>query len=569
MKKTVPAALITSLIALASNEAISEPAASAASRADAALMEFAKPGQPGCAVGVFQNGVTAYQGAFGLANVEHNVPIYPQHTVFETGSVSKQFTAASVLLLVQDGKLALGGDIRKYLPEMPDYGDVITVDHLLHHTSGLRDYIDLRWMMGKDWWGVTTEEEALALIAQQQGLNFPPGTKYGYSNTNYFLLSQIVKRASGKSLADFAKQRLFAPLGMTSTYFSQALGEITPNHASGYALNDDGALEARTVRSLAYGDSEIQTTIPDLAKWQRNFDDPKVGGARLIADLEQNGVLRDGRRIEMARGLEVFAEGTGYRGLRTVTHNGGTWDGFRSEVLRLPGLKFSIAILCNSDATRPPEVRNKIAEIFLEGQIPNSPRIDAQPADPDPAADAVAKFMEKNKGLLGLYYNRDDILVRRIELSDGKLWYVRSPQSRTELAPEDDGRLRFRGTKIRLVVEPPSAAAPQRIRLLGETPATLEKVEPASSDTKTLFEHAGAYLRREAGDARFLFVVKDGKLAVVAPPDGIGSLKPAFKDAYLNEEGNVAFMFQRDASGRVTSMLYDNDRVRNIVFTRQ
>jgi CubicO group peptidase (beta-lactamase class C family) len=571
MPTKMPIALIMSLMVLAPANVWAEPVADAKSRADAVMAKFAKPGEPGCAAGVFQNGAILYQGAFGLANMEHTIPIYPQHTVFEVGSVSKQFTAASILLLAQDGQLKLTDDIRKFLPEIPDTGRIITIDHLLHHTSGLRDYIELRWMMGMSWWAVTTEEDALALIAKQKALNFPPGTRYGYSNTNYFLLSQIVKRVSGKPLADFAKERLFTPLGMTNTYFSSTLGKVTPNHASGYALQEDGSFEARSVRSLAYGDSRIQTTIPDLAKWQRNFDDPKVGGAPLIKNFEQNGVLNDGRTIDMARGLEVLGRGSGYRGQRTVMHQGATWDGFRAEVMRLPNLKLSIAILCNSDRLSPSLVRNEIADIFLEGKIQEPPRAQAAAADREPAPDAVAKFLETNKDVLGVYWNREDMLVRRIELADGKLWYVRSPQSRTELAPESDGSLRFRGAPVRLSVEPPSAG-PQRIRLISNSPATFEKVEPASTDLKTASEFVGVYanpIGGDMGDARFVFALKDGNLQVVTPPDGIGPLKLVFKDAYLNDLGNVFFLFQRDAAGRVTSVLYDNDRVRNLVLTRQ
>ena len=554
-------AFLLSAIAGAAAAISADQAKDIKSRADAAMAKYAERGHPGCAVGAYQDGKTLYEGAFGLANLEHSVPIDPKRTVFDIASVSKQFTAASILLLVQDGKLKLDDDIRKYLPEMPDYGHVITIDHLLHHTSGLRDYITLRLMSGKGWWGDSTEQDGLDLIARQKGLNFNPGAKHIYSNTGYFLASVIVRRVSGKTLASFAQERIFKPLGMTNTYFEDRLGRVTPHYASGYTPQDEGTFEVRSTRWAEYGDGGLRTTIPDIAKWQRNFDGPKVGGTWLIEQLEQKGVLNDGRKIQYARGLEVFdQEGEGYHGLRTVEHSGAEWTGYRSNVMRITRDKLSIAALCNSGEANPVQLTKEIADVFMEGKLP--PQQVATDQDPEPKPGAPLSVSDLPPTLLGVYWNREDVKVRRIELSDGKLWYVRSSQSRSELVPIGNGQFRMIGVPAKSIVEMlPSKTGPQIIRIVSRTPATLEKVEPFSP--AALPDYVGTYTSGELDNASMTFEIDDGKLT------GFDGLTPAFKDAFLASGNEMLLRFQRNASGRVTSLLVDLPSVRNMAYTRE
>jgi CubicO group peptidase (beta-lactamase class C family) len=542
-----------------------KPNVDATSRADALLKENEKPGHPGCAVGVYQNGETLYEGAYGLANVEHGVPIDPQRTVFNIASVSKQFTAASILLLVQDGKLKLDDDIRKYLPEIPDYGHTITIEHLLHHTSGLRDYTELWWFSGNDRWGYADDRDALKAISNQQGLDFTPGSKHAYSNTGYLLMSLIVQKVSGKTLAEFAKERIFSPLGMKTTYFKETLGRVTPHIASGYALGSDNVFQTRSSGWTPYGDTGLHTTVGDLAKWQRNFDEPKVGGGRLIRQLEQKGVLNSGKEIEYARGLQVYDKG--YRGIRTVRHEGGTWDGYRADLMRLPSEKFSIAVLCNSNNVNPIALGKRLADIYMEGKFPKPAQDAAVDRKPEPAPNSLVPISEDHLKLLGVYWNREDMSIRRIERSDGNVWYVRSPESRSELAPIANGQFLMLGVQTRVVIKPmPSDNDRNLVQVASETPAILEKVEPFSSATNALDEFAGTYTNHEL-DARWTFVIKDGKLTGLAPIE-LENLNPVFKDAFLDGYGAVLLVFQRDGSGRVTSLLVDTVRIRNMTFTR-
>jgi CubicO group peptidase (beta-lactamase class C family) len=565
-----PRALVLTLVACAPSQFMAQDTLTAQTRAaDSVLAAYARPNAPGCAVGAYQDGRTLYAGAFGLANLEHGIPIDPARSVFEVGSVAKQFTAASALLLVQDGKLRLDDDIRRYLPELPDLGHVITIDQLLHHTSGLRDYLDVVWVKGTSRWTHMPEAEVLDLIASQRTLNFTPGSKYAYSNTGYVLLSVIIRRVSGKSLAVFAHERIFAPLGMTATGFTETLGTVTPHLAYGYASTGDRSFEARSDRVMAYGDSKVRTTLGDLARWQRNFDDPKVGGAELIRGLEEHAVLIGGRRVDYGRGLFVSGVGSGYHGARTVSHSGGTWDGYRADVMRLADHQFSTVVLCNVDQAEGFifEIVSGLTDIFTAGRLPEPPRAVVAAPDTTVTSEAPGDVTALSAGLVGTYWNREEILVRRIEVSDGKLWYVRSPESRTELAPLANGQWRMRGAGTRTVVEPvASRTGPRIVRVAGRDTSVMQRVEPYATDA--VQEYAGTYTSPEIGDARVVFAVKDRRLVLETPMDGVDSLVPAFRDALLNNNGDALFVFQRNAAGRVTSVLVDTRRMRNLMLTR-
>jgi CubicO group peptidase (beta-lactamase class C family) len=563
--KILPMLLLALIVDAPVFAAETDKSMDAKTRADAVLKEYDKPGNPGCAVGVYQNGNVLYEGAYGLANLEHSVPIDPQRTVFDIGSVSKQFTAASILLLAQDGKLKLDDDIRKYLPEIPGYGHTITIDHLLYHTSGLRDYTVLWLFSRKSAWDYTSDQDALKMLSRQSALDFTPGSKYAYSNTGYFLMSLIVQRVSGKTLADFAHERIFSPLNMKNTYFEGTLGRVTPHRASGHVHQGDNAFQARKNGWTPYGDGGVHTTVGDLAKWQRNFDEPKVGGAWLIQQLEQKGVLNNGKEIEYARGLEVYDKG--YQGIRTIMHDGGTWEGYRASLMRFPGEKFSVAALCNSGNAEPGKLRNQLSDIFMEEKFPKPAQEAEADQKPKPARNS-ASVRKVSPQLLGTYWNREDVTVRRIERSGGKLWYVRSPESRSELAPIEDGQLQMLGVSTRVVIKPmPSENGRQIVQVVSQTPAILEKVEPFSMDAKTLNDYVGIYTHPELDDVRWTFVVEDGTLTLPSLQDEIAALTPAFKDAFLVGD-EIIFVFQRDSSGRVTSLLLDTVRVRNMVFTR-
>jgi CubicO group peptidase (beta-lactamase class C family) len=332
-----------------------------AQKIDALFAQWSKPDTPGCALNVVKDGATIYQHNYGLADVEHSVPITGS-TVFHVGSVSKQFTAFAIYLLAKEGRLSLDDDIRKYLPELHDFGKPITIRHLLHHTSGLRDQWQLLNLSSWRPDDVITQQDVLQMIWRQRELNFAPGERFMYSNTGYTLLGVIIERVSGMSLRQFTDERIFKPLGMEHTHFHEHYGDLVPNRAYSYDRLPDGGYTYVALSYSTVGPSSLFTTAEDLARWDENFYSGRIGGKDLLAQMQQQGRLNSGKEIDYASGLEIGQ----YRGLETVYHNGGD-AGFRAEILRLPEAHFSVITLCN--ATDTPLPSRQISGILLTSRM--------------------------------------------------------------------------------------------------------------------------------------------------------------------------------------------------------
>jgi CubicO group peptidase (beta-lactamase class C family) len=316
---------------------------------------------PGCALGVDRNGKTLYEHGYGMADIEHGVAISPTATVSNAGSISKQFTAFAIHLLAQEGRLSLDDDVRKYLPELNDFGRTITIQHLLHHTSGLRDYNDLLGLAGRRLYeDVLTEDDILSAAWRQKALNFAPGDEFLYSNTGYVLLGLIVQRVSGQSMARFAKERIFAPLGMRHTEVHENYGDLLQGRAYSYVKGPDNRYRYIAFSSSYVGAAGVFTTVRDLTRWGRNLDDGQVGGRELVEQMQVPGLLNGAREIYYGSGLWVAR----YRGLKTVEH-AGVGAGYRAELLRFPEQRFSVALLCNADDVDPELQARKVADVFL------------------------------------------------------------------------------------------------------------------------------------------------------------------------------------------------------------
>jgi CubicO group peptidase (beta-lactamase class C family) len=371
MRKAYLALISTALLAAAATGHAEAPPAAAAvlapatteQRVDALLAAWDLPGMPGCAVAVIRDGKLIYRRGVGMADLEREAPIAPT-TPFHVASMSKQFTAFAIYLLAQDGKLSLDDDIRKYLPELHDFGKTITIRHLLHHTSGLRDQWSLLLLAGWRLDDVITEDDIFGLLQRQQELNFAPGKEFLYSNTGFTLLGMIVKRVSGKPLPAFAQERIFGPLGMTHTMFHDDYGTLVKGRASSYEPLPAGGYRYVALSYSNVGATSLFTTVDDLALWDRNFYDGKVGGKDLLTQMQTRGELGNGKPIDYASGL-VIGE---YRGLKTVAH-GGADAGYRSELLRFPDQHFSVAILANAGDFNTGKVTRMIADIYLEQQL--------------------------------------------------------------------------------------------------------------------------------------------------------------------------------------------------------
>jgi CubicO group peptidase (beta-lactamase class C family) len=336
--------------------------AAVAAQVDALFARFAAAPGPGCAVAVVDRGRVVFARGYGLADLDRRVRITPD-TVFDIASTSKQFTAASILLLVERGRLALDDDVRKYLPELPRPagGAVITLRHLLYHTSGLPDYIELLTRSGKGMADVTTDADAMAVLAAHPALEFAPGSAFHYSDSGYFLLSQVVRRATGESLRDFAAGNLFAPLGMRDTEFLDDETHASPRRAVAYSPAPGGGFRRDESAWNQTGDGAVNTTVLDLARWDENFSTGAVGGRRLIDDLLTPGTLDDGHPLPYAGGLNLDQ----YRGLRRIRH-AGSWVGYSAELMRLPERRLSVITLCNLGSANPTSLCQQVADVFLE-----------------------------------------------------------------------------------------------------------------------------------------------------------------------------------------------------------
>ena len=347
---------------------------------DALFAKWNRTDTPGAAVAVVMDGKTVYRRAFGMADIEQARPLTPA-TPIHVASLSKQFTAFSVLLLAQQGRLSLDDDIRKYLPELPDFGTTIRIHHLLNHTSGLRDQLNLLALAGWRMDDVITDDDVMYLVRRQRALNFAPGTEYTYSNTGYTLLSAIVQRASGRSLAAYAKENILEPLGMKHTFFHERYSDLVAGRANSYEPGPAGGYTSVALSFSNIGPTSLFTTTDDLLRWNKNFDDASVGGKALLALMQTPGKLNDGTVLDYAHGLSVGA----YRGIRKVDHSGAD-AGFRSHLMRFPEQGLMIVVAANGGDVLASRLSQRIADIYLDGKLAPLPKPIPNFADSVPAA---------------------------------------------------------------------------------------------------------------------------------------------------------------------------------------
>jgi CubicO group peptidase (beta-lactamase class C family) len=403
-----------------------------AQQVDGLFAAWSQPDHPGCAVGVLRNGKMLYSHGYGLADIEHDAAITPA-TVFHVASVSKQFTAMAIHLLAEDGKLSLDDDVRKYLPELHDFGKTITIRHLLYHTSGLRDQWDLLLLAGWRMSDLITEQDILDLVWRQQALNFPPGAEHLYSNTGYTLLGIIVKRVSGRSLREFTDERMFRPLGMGHSQFHDQYWSLVKHRAVSYIPLPDPEQQGYRSIALSYsnvGATSLFTTVEDLARWDENFYSGRVGGKELLARMLAKGVVNDGSELAYASGLMIGD----YRGLKVVEHSGGD-AGFRAQLTRFPDQHFSAIVLCNAGEADTWLLSRKLADIYLADELGPAP---AQAETATPAEVKIDPKVNPERDRLqayaGTYYSSELNAVYIVSARAGTL-FVRYPRGELELHP--------------------------------------------------------------------------------------------------------------------------------------
>ncbi len=374
---------------------------------------------PGAAVAIVHNGEIIHLAGYGNANLDYEIPITPS-TVFNVGSCAKQFTAMAIAILVKEGKISLGDDIRKYIPELNDFGHTITIRHLLHHTSGLREYLVLMHMAGyhdDDFWD---RERALKVITRQKDLNFMPGEEYLYSNTDYALLGEIVVRTVKQPLSVFARKNIFDVLKMSNTNFFEDYQMIIKNRSDCYFPRPDHYLKG-TITTNWPGAGYLFTTAEDIAKWLLNFDNQTLGKDLMDIFLSR-GTLNNGEANAYGFGL-VHDE---YQGKKRYGHDG-AHSGFSAIIRFYPDDRFGVAIFYNhNNWFNVGRVANKVADIFLElKSIQYTPFYKAPPR--------IYLDSETLNRFVG-FYNME-LGDFQILLDKGKLYYTSPGEKLDELIP--------------------------------------------------------------------------------------------------------------------------------------
>ena len=503
--------------------------------------------EPGCSVGVSRAGQPATFRSYGSADLEHAVPVTAD-TIMEAGSVSKQFTATSILMLAQDGKLALTDDIRKYVPEMPDYGTPITINHLLTHTSGLRDWSDVSVIAG---WPrsdvVRSNQEVLLILSKQKNLNFKPGEQYSYTNAGFSLAAIIVERVSGKTLPDFTRDRIFKPFGMTHTSWRDNFRRVVPNRAIAY--RNKTATEGYTQEMPfedTYGHGALLTTAQDLLTWNDVLTSRKMGEF-VTSKLEEQAVLTNGRKLAYARGLQHAT----YKGQHEISHGGST-AAYRTWVGRYPDLKMSVAVLCNGAGIDANKLGRDAIEQMRTDAVPKAAASVGKPTDAE-ASQLPGYYLDERTGHAALIVMRDGVLKFMDPAADSarEVTLVRVAERSYKRGAND---MTFKTGAIE------SRSADGEI-------TTFRKTELYNPPAAELESAVGRYSSAEA-NALIDVTVKDGHLILTPSdrPSVAQTLMPLWKDTYKDEEGYIVLV--RDTGGKVNGIRFTHPRVFSMTFAR-
>ena len=371
-------------------------------KVDQLFTEWNRSDSPGAALAVTRDGEIIYKQGYGTANLEYDIPI-TTGTIFDIASVSKQFAGFAIATLLHEGKLSLDDDIRMYLPDVPDFGNRITIRHLLHHTSGLRDWVQSLVIAGDMMDDVISFKHILKMARHQKTLNFEPGTEFLYSNTGYNLLAEIVEKVTGDSFREWTDTHIFKPLAMTNTHFHDDYQMILKHRAYSYQTVENDRFKHAVNNTTALGSSSLCSTVEDLAKWILNFDDVRIGGQTVVEQMHQRGVLNNGEQINYAFGLNIGE----YRTLRTVGHSG-SWRGFRSHLMRFPDQKFGVVILCNLDTFNPLSLAEKVAGLYLADALaPVEASVSEKAAEPAEDVKSEPLVPEQLTEFEGDYYTEE------------------------------------------------------------------------------------------------------------------------------------------------------------------
>lgn len=537
-------------------------------RVDGIFERYIQPASPGCALAVLKDGRFEYRQGYGLANLEHKLPILPS-TVFNIGSMAKQFTAFAIALLEADGKLAYDDACREHLPHLHDFGSKITIRHLIHHTSGLRgSFPELLALAGWRDSDATTTEDVYRLLKAQRELNFDPGEEFLYVNSNYVLLALIVEQASGQRFASFCQERIFGPLGMTQTHVNDSIVKVIPARAMGYFEDEQGGWLNAPLTDSVVGPTNIYSSVEDLAKWDENFYSGQVGGREVIERLQTPGHLNDGSELDYAFGLMV-GPAHRHRGWQVVEHGGGQ-GGYGSWMVRFPELHLSVVVLFNHFLWEMQEFALRVADQFLRQRDSS----DADASDLTPHSQprtAVELDDEQLEARVGFYFDSRRAALREVTQAEGRLRF-----QGLNLVPLSENLFVFEvEPKTRVEFMPAARGAEAAVKTITDSGEyTYRRVRRKSPRAAELDQYAGHYYSPEL-DVYWRLEVGQGCLIAKRHKYVDSTLTPLFDDAFNDDwqpimgyPTSYLVIFERDDRNAITGLRVSGTRVRHLRFVR-
>ncbi|CAN5518034.1 hypothetical protein BH09CHL1_BH09CHL1_00620 [soil metagenome] len=513
---------------------------------------------PGASVGIYKDGEIAFAKGYGMSNLEHEIPITPG-SIFHVASVSKQFATFCIGLLEEDGLLSVDDEVRTHVPRLPDFGHSITIRHLIHHTSGIRDQWSLLRYAGWRQEDLVTEEDVMVMLERQTALNFEPGEKYLYSNSGYTLLAVIIKAVSGKTIREFAHDRIFTPLGMTSTHFHDDHSEIVPGRTQAYTPRDGGGYHISIPEFALSGATSLFTTVEDLAKWEQNFATAQVGSPELLTTMQTKGTLRTGEEIDYGWALRIRT----YRGATIVEHSGAD-HGYRAHFMRLPEYGIAVSCLSNLSTSMPTSLCEQILDALLADTL--------EPVTaPETAALGQIIANPTDDAFVGIFREAKEEMLLRITEIDGRLM-LDLDESRG-LDRNETGTYTAQGpwpVEIAALAADDSFPAGLSVNIgYGLPPFRLERIDSPALANEQLAEFAGRYWSDE------LHVFYD--IAITGETLSLERLKhkpeplyPAAPDRFFHGFlfDTLDLTFERDATGAITGFSHSSGRIAGLHFRR-
>lgn len=517
---------------------------------DELFKQWDKPDSPGCALAIIKDGKNIYKKGYGMADLEHNIPISSE-SIFCIGSVTKQFIAMCILLLTEQDKISLDDDIRKYLPKFPNYNQTITIRNLIHHTSGIRDFTELLLISGKRYLDNNTRREAMSIILKQKQLNFSPGEEMLYGNSNYLLLIAIIENITGKPIREFADENIFIPLDMKNTFLIEDSKSIIKNRAFGYTSNGEGRYfnDFRTNIGL----SVVYSNVDDLFLWDQNYYNNKLGntGQNLIKSMLTPYWLNNGTEGDYCFGV-AFDK---YKGEKRIWHNGFI-GGYRSQYITFPEHRFSVIILTNSSNLHPEPLADKIADMVLKikPQEFESPEI---LIDPEIYTKYNGKYLSESLGMV------------KISTVKGCLIFQGLSFRRTELIAESESSFFLKGFKVRISFEKTGNNSGSQYVLHQQGMGIDEiyrKIEPSTLSQEELKYYVGKYYSEETNSTYKILIRNNG---LYLGYQGNYELEFLEKDKFqITQTARLLFKFKRIENEIIEGFELDTRRLRNIWFKR-